>query len=593
MKSNKLIAITLSLILITGLAACSAGTPASAPSPPSAQQSHANADASAQPDTSANPLTAALPLSADLTAKDTNSSYDESTSTKITLNGASAIVDGMGASVDGGVMTITAAGIYIVSGKLTDGQIVIAAGENDNVQLVLNGAEITNKTGAAIYAKSCDKLIVTLADHTSNILTDGGDSFQYADTANEEPNAALFADADLSINGEGSLTVNAGFNNGIGTKDDLVIVRGTITVDAKNHGIRGRDSVTVTGGSIAVVSGGDAIQSNNDKDALKGYVIIEGGSFALRSETDGIQAETALQISGGTFDIVAGGGAENASTADNAESHKGIKAGTDITVTGGSFSIDSADDGVHANGNVNIGGGEFAIKTGDDGVHADENLDVSGGTITVSQSYEGLEAANITISDGIINLVCTDDAINAAGGADGATPGSRFGQDRFSASGNHSLDISGGNITFTAGGDGLDSNGAINISGGTTVALISSSPDNGAIDCDGTYTLTGGTVIYGGTGIGSISGGNYIYVENAGAGKEISVRKDGETLIAFTPAIDCKYLVLTSPDIVSGQAYEVYSAGDLLSSATAGTGGNTGMGFRGGGPSGQGGRVKR
>jgi len=436
-----------------------------------------------------------------------------SDTTKIALNGSSASISGIGASAVGSVVTITEKGTYVISGTLTDGQIAIAATNTDEVRLVLDGVDITNKTGAPIYASQCEKLIVTLAEGTQNILTDGGSDFQYVNTTDEEPNAALFSKDDMDINGTGSLTVNAGFNNGIGSKDNLVIISGNITVNAVNHGLRGNDSLTITDGILNITAGNDGIQTKND-----------------------------------------------------------------IVIDGGTFNIASADDGIHA-----------------DGI-----LTINGGTINVTESYEALEASSIVITGGVMDLVSSDDAINAAGGADQSGAGGTFGKDSFASAGMYSIDISGGSITLFAGGDGIDSNGTINVSGGTIISMIKSTNDNGAIDADGEVTFTGGTIIYGGTGMGSAPGRNsaqsYVFV-NSGitAGEEITVKKDGKVLIAFTPAINGTYLALSSPDIISGESYEIYSGESLISTITAGTGGGQGGfgGGRGGGMGMPGGTFER
>lgn len=528
---------------------------------------------------------------ADVGNSDLNTEWD-SQATMISLEGTSISVNGSGATASGAILTITTAGTYVVSGTLTDGQIVINATKDEKVHLILNGVDITNTSGAPIYAPQCDKLIVTLADGTQNTLTDGGSNYQYADTANEEPNAALFCKDDLTINGTGSLTVNAGFNNGIGTKDDLLIVSGNITVNAANHGLRGNDSVTILDGNIQITAANDGIQTNNTEDTSLGYILIESGTLTITAGHDGIQADTALSITGGTLNITT----DNQSTATDStsDSYKGLKATSDIVITGGSFTIDSADDSIHTNGNVSISGGEFTLSSGDDGIHADTTLTINGGTIIVEKSYEGLEAANIIIADGTIDITSSDDAINAAGGVDQSGSGQGFGGDKFAASGAYSINVSGGNISFVAGGDGIDSNGSVDISGGNIIALISSSADNGAVDCDGTVTFTGGTIIYGGTGIGSVPGQNstqsYAYTDKGiSAGTEVSLQSGGQTLASFTPAINCQYLAISTPDIVSGQSYDFYSGSTLAATVSAGTGGGGMMGGGGKGDMGGGG----
>ncbi len=524
-------------------------------------------------------------LSAHVSDSDTDASWRDSDTT-ITLSGSSIAVSGTGAAASGNVVTITAAGTYVVSGTLADGQILIAAASTDEVHLVLNGAHITSKTGAPLYASQCKKLIVTLADGTQNSLTDGGADFQYADAAEEEPNAALFCKDDLTLNGTGSLTVQADFHNGIGSKDNLLIVSGEIAVSAANHGLRGNDSVTVLAGSLSIAAGNDGIQTNNSKDSALGWVLIESGDLAIAAGHDGIQADTAICVAGGALNITTGAASSSDTTSD---SYKGMKAATDITVIGGSLVISSEDDSIHANGNITIEDGTLTLSSGDDGIHADGNLTVHAGTIKVTQSYEGLEAANIRITGGDIDLVSSDDGLNAAGGADQSGAGERFGKSSFAASDAYSIDISGGTIRIAAGGDGIDSNGTLTISGGTIVSIIASTPDNGALDADGTVTFTGGTILYGGTGTGSAPGEgstqSYVYIDSGlQANQEITVQKDGQTLIAFTPTEDLQSLALSSPDIQSGESYDVYSAGSLLSAVTAGSGGS-GIG---GGPGGRG-----
>ncbi len=536
--------------------------------------------------------TAETTLSATVKNADQKTTWDN-TATGINLSDSGITVTGNGATVQGSVVTITQAGTFVVSGKLSDGQIVINATKDEKIHLILNGVDITNKTGAPLYGVSCDKLTLTLAGGTVNTLTDGGSAFQYANTTDEEPNAALFCKDDLTINGEGSLTVNAGFNNGIGTKDDLLILSGNITVNAANHALRGKDSVTILGGTLNLTAGNDGIQTNNQADASLGWVLIEGGTINITSAHDGIQADTTLQITGGDLHITAGGGAKKATTVTSAQttsdSFKGIKATGNILITNGTLVIDSYDDSVHANGNITITGGNLTLSTGDDGVHADGELNVTDGVITVVESYEGLEAAHILIAGGKITLASSDDGINAAGGAGGQSGFGRFGMDMFSqsGSGSYTITITGGEITLAAGGDGLDSNGDITISGGTIISFIKSTADNGGMDCDGTFTATGGTIIYGGTGVGNTPGNastqSYAYFTGSiSAGDTVSLLSGNSTIVTFTAPLAAQYLAISTPDVVSGQSYTLVKNGTQLASATAGTGGG-GMGGFGGG----------
>ena len=525
------------------------------------------------------------PISAAPSNSDLAAAWTES-DTKIALDGTGIAVNGLGAHVEGSIVTITAEGTYVVSGTLTNGQIVVAATNADKVHLVLNGASIANETGAAIYASQCDKLVLTLAAGTVNALKDGGSSFRYADEAEEEPNAALFSKDDLTINGTGSLTVTAGFKNGISTKDDLMVVSGNITVTAANHALVGKDSVAVLGGTLNLTAGNDGIQTNTTDDLTLGWVLLGGGELTISAAHDGVQADTALQASGTAITIVAGGGAagvKSSSADDASNSFKGLKTGGSLSVSSGTISIDSADNCLHAKGDMLISGGKLTLSSGENGAHSDAVLTVKGGSIAVLASYEGLEGASIDIYDGQIAIVSTDDAINAAGGMDQSASGGFSGQGSNSASSGYFINIAGGTIQFIAGGDGMDSNGTITIGGGTIYAFINSTADNGALDSDGSVTVTGGILIYGGTGVGNVPGEgstqSYVYLESSvAANTEISVRKDGATLVSATIPIDCKYLAVSVAGIAANESYDVYGGATLLSSVTAGTGGGRGRG---------------
>ena len=340
--------------------------------------------------------------------EDMDAAWDPSEATTITLSGSSVSIEGSGASAQGSILTISQAGIYVVTGTLTDGQILIEADKEDTVRLILNGVDITCSDGAAIYAKQADKLILTLADGTENTIEDG---VTYTGQVDEEPDAAIFSKDDLTINGTGILRVSGNFNNGIGTKDDLMVISGTIEVTAVNDGLRGRDSIAILDGDITIDAGNDGMKSNHDSDPEKGWIVLDGGCCRITAEHDGIQAQTQLVIHGGEYTITAGDGSENAekiastgfmnwqqtAADDTGESYKGLKASA-ITVTGGTLTIDAADDSVHANGDALLEAGTLYLSSGDDGVHADGNLTINSAVIEISKSYEGLEGASIDIT---------------------------------------------------------------------------------------------------------------------------------------------------------------------------------------------------
>lgn len=236
-----------------------------------------------------------------------DASWDEKVAVKIALDGDSATADDKNVEIDGNKITITGAGTYVLSGTLTDGQVIVDSDDKDSVRLVLNGANITCSNSSAIWIKDGDT-IVTLADGTENILSDGS-SYENDE---DEPKATVYAKDDLTFNGTGSLTVNGNYKNAIQCKDALKFVSGTYTVTAVNNGLVGKDSVSVKDGTYTITSGGDGIKSTNTDETDKGYVMIDGGTFTITAEGDGIQAETLLRINDGDFTIQTGGGSANA-----------------------------------------------------------------------------------------------------------------------------------------------------------------------------------------------------------------------------------------------------------------------------------------
>lgn len=525
--------------------------------------------------------------------------WSDSTATEIILNGSSASINGSGATVEGSTVTINSAGTYLLRGTLASGQILVEAGEKDRVELVLNGVSITSQTNAAIYGKTVDQLIINLPAGSKNVVKDVA-SYTYADASAQEPDAAIFCKSDLSFKGGGALTLQANFKNGIGAKDDLEISDGLYNITAVSHGLRGRDSVTILAGTFTIKAGNDGIQSNNDEKEDKGFILLEGGSYNIEAVNDGIQAEKSLTIKGGTYAIVSGSGSGNLNLSSE-ESYKGLKAGTDLSITGGSFTIDSADDAIHANGNVLISNGSLTLATGDDGIHADGDLSISGGEIAISKSYEGLEAATMTISGGTIDVVASDDGLNIAGGNSGQGEG-KFGRDSFSSAGNYWLKVSGGTIKLNAQGDGLDVNGNAELTGGTVLVHGPVSGGNGAIDYDGVFTVNGGLLVaVGSSGMAQAPGNGTqptLMVNFSGAKKEGTVLKltdaGGAEIVSFTSEKSFQNLVISSPGLVDGATYTLYADGskvtDITLSGTLTRVNDSGENLGGGGMNGGGGR---
>ncbi len=533
----------------------------------------------------------------------------------ITLAGDTVQIDGSGAEADGGVITITAGGTYAVSGSLDEGRIIVNAPDAD-VILALNGASITCSYGSPLYIYKSSTTTVHLMEGTENTLTDG-ESYTFADSlssaAEEEPNACLYSKSDLIIQGAGALTVNANYNNGLTGKDTLTIYDAVLTVTAVNHGINGKDSNTIDSASITVTCGGDAIRSTNDSDSALGWVSISNCALTLNAGEDGIQAETWATLSGGSYAITSGGG--SAVTPSEDVSAKGVKAGTALTLLDGVYTMDCSDDAFHANGDVTVSGGTYTISTGDDAFHADETLTVSDGQIDVLTSYEGLEGSNVEISGGEITLVSSDDGVNAAGGVDASGFGGFGMGGSFSGAGDYAITITGGTLQVTAGGDGLDSNGDLVMSGGT-VLVSSSGGADGALDYESSFTLTGGLLL-------AASAGNMAQAptdpeqytlsvsSSLSAGTCLQFLTDSGTEYVFQLPAAAVNVVFSAPELSSGDTCTVsyggsysgsvdgmlcsggtYSGGTLLTELTISdaltTYGQVGMGgSRGGGTVGE------
>ena len=386
------------------------------------------------------------------TERDGKTEYDESKAVTIHLNGTSATASSNSVNISGSRVTITEEATYVISGELTDGMLIVNAPDTAKLQIVLNGANITSKTSAALYILEADKVFVTLAEGTNNALANGG-SFTAIDDNNID--GALFSKQDLTLNGTGSLTITSPAGHGIVCKDDLVVTGGTYTIHSASHAVDANDSVRISEASFMMDAGKDAIHCENTEDAEKGFIYISSGTIQAEAEGDGIAASSYLQIEGGTFDLLIGGGSENGTkassgnyggfmggghggmrpggnqnttTTEDSVSMKGLKAANSILISGGTFKIDSADDSIHSDVSVTINGGTFTIASGDDAIHAEDTLTITAGKIDISECYEGLEALHIDVRGGDIKLKASDDGLNAAGGTDqSGTEGGRDG----------------------------------------------------------------------------------------------------------------------------------------------------------------------
>ncbi|MCD7814091.1 MAG: carbohydrate-binding domain-containing protein [Lachnospiraceae bacterium] len=404
-------------------------------------------------------------------------------------------------------------GSYVFSGT-GNGSIAVKKEATDDAVLYLNGLNLTSAFTSVITVKKDSSAACTIyaVAGTVNTLTDNAynNDDTYSDNAAAEKAVLKFKDgSDVTIAGSGTININGNEKNGIKANNLLTIQDVTLNISTLDNGISSENSITITSGSISITTQeGDGIKACADSSAT-GSITITGGTFAIDCCADAIQAMVSLNISGGTFDITTYGGynAVYDKDDDSYPSAKGLKAsgsyedsdgneidatGCTLNISGGTFSINSADDSVHTDGDMTITGGSFTIYSGDDAIHADGTLSAGtqGGSdgslsIAIYSCYEGLEGADINLYSGTYTIYSTDDCINAAN--------SDLGNYAFQ------LNISGGNIyAASLANDCLDSNGNITISGGTVIALgalDNSSETNNSLDCDGTLTISGGTVL--------------------------------------------------------------------------------------------------
>lgn len=430
-----------------------------------------------------------LPTSACAASAD----YTTANATLITLTDSAATAKGKytGYEIDGTDVSITAAGTYVFSGDCDNGSITVKKGVT-GVTIVLNGLTLTNDDSAAITLNKTAEASLIAAAGTTNTVADTEGS------SDENAAVKVKSGAALAIGGKGTLTVDGNAKNGIKGAADAVITVAEVklNINAADDGLSCDDELNITGGTLSITAGGDAVKASPDTGDTEnpdttslGNVTISGGTLTLNATGDGIQADGDLTISGGTFHVKTNGGHTTALTDDSA-SCKGFKAGGALTVTGGTLTVDSADDALHANTDVTISGGTLTLATGDDGVHADNDLVIgtkgasstSTPRIHITASYEGLEGTTVNVYSGDIDVAASDDGVNAAS--------SQLGE----RSDKYAISIAGGDLYIDAGSDGLDSNNDINITGGKVEVYGADAMMDAAIDYDGTFTLSGGTL---------------------------------------------------------------------------------------------------
>lgn len=531
------------LSLALALTGCSTGTE------PAAGTASTSASASAS-DSASNSSAGIITVSniSDSTHFDDDDlNWDAATETAVTLAGDATKASGTNAAnvtTAGSTVTINAGGTYRLSGALADGRVVVAAGE-DVVRLVLDNASITSSTGTGLDIQSANEVLIYLADGTTNTVTD---ATSYTDTGTDAPNAAIYSKADLTIAGAGTLTVNGNYQDGITTKDGLVLASGNVTVNAVDDGIKGKDYTVLLNGSYSVTAGGDGIKSTNDTDTDRGWLLMTGGNLTVAAGDDGIKAATTLDIRAGNATVTT--------------SEEAIEA-AHILISGGTIDVTANDDGINASG----GSSETSTATGTNGAGTDMGMGSTPDDMPQPQA------------DG-----STGDRPADSGTMD-APPAGGMGGGGGDAVGDYSVDISGGTVTINSSGDGLDSNGNASISGGTVVVNGPTNNGNGALDVNGELLISGGTLAAAGSSgmavapsTGSTQSGiQATFSTTVPAGQAIHIVDSAGTAVAtFVPTKDMNSLVFSSQKITAGEIYTVHTGGTADVSAGLGSGSLTG-----------------
>ena len=628
-------------------------------------------------------------ITSDITKEDTDVTHaDDAENYRVAITGDFTVTSDTsdGVTQSGSVYTITKAGEYTVAGLLSEGQLIVDAGDENEVTIVLNGTSITCSTGSPIYVKNASEFKIKSEENSFNEVIDNR-AEATEDSSDDTGNAAIYAACDLKLVGKGALVVTANYNNGIQSKDDLSIKNVIVKVTAVNNSVKGNDAVDIESGNVIAISAkGDGIKTSNsslsNKGNQKGIVTITGGNIDVYTACDGIDAAYGVDISGdgnlniytdtyseyseevttsgsssgsnsstnktasaNTVSYVAapdnisnapggnmgggtppdmnggnapdmsngnapdmngssgggmggnngsgmpGGNNQSGNSSKKSYSTKGIKADSEINISGFTININSTDDGIHANsdsgvletgedgkGTIVINGGTITISSGDDGMHADKQLDVNDGYINVVTSYEGLEAMTINLNGGKVYVYAADDGINACTGDGKTTP---------------IINVNGGYIDVTTASgdtDGIDSNGNYVQTGGFVLVKGGSSSGNvsGSIDVDGTVTITGGTcVALGGVCETPVNSVNAYVLSSVSFSYGSYSLKDasGNEVISFTVDGSFSNGWICSDTLTTGTSYTLYRGSDSIADWTqeSGTMGASSTGGFGGG----------
>ena len=561
-------------------------------------------------------------IDTEFTDREKSGSYKVSEAVKITLNKTTATVSGSGAKADGSTITITEEGVYIVSGTLEDGQIIVDASDSDKVQIVLDGVNINCETNAAIYVREADKVFITLAENSSNTLGGGNEYTQIDDNTVD---GVIFSKSDLVCNGTGSLTIEADYKHGIVSKDDLVITGGTYKITAADNGITAKDQLKILDGSFDIDAANSAVKAKNADNAELGNIYIAGGIFTIEAEQDGFHATGSIVVDDGTITVNSGDDGFHAEldtiirggTILVEKSNEGLE-GKRVVVNGGDITVNASDDGINAANSGDDGanaansgdGGVNAANSGDDGANAtnpganaagsgdddsnaassnnDSSAAVnSGDDSSISGAADGKEPPQMppdTENGSDMQPSQDFDPENAPSGgnapqnfdpgnapSDGDAPQMMQGGPGGGGNSELYIKITGGTLTVSADGDGLDSNGGLLVTGGTTIVYGPTSDGDSALDYDGSAIVSGGILAAIGSAgmVESFDEAStqpvvtYYCTETKSADTIITLTdSDGSALFTVTPEKAYASIVLTCPEMKLDATYTLAAGTD-------------------------------
>lgn len=482
-----------------------------------------------------------------------SSDYLWDNASSITLNGSSISSNAPGVTINGTFATITAEGNYIISGTLNNGAIIVDTDNNSLVRLILDGVAINNDTGPAILIEKSRKTIINLAQGTLNNLSDGA---SYANP-DGDPNATLYSKSDMTLFGAGTLTVNGNFNDGINSRDGLIVHSGNINITAMDDGLQGKDYLIIKDGSISVNTGGDGLKSANELHPEVGYILIEGGEITAQTNGDGIYAFHTVTATGGSVNITTGGGHLGDTSGISQEGIKGL---LHVDLQFESCIIDAVDHAIKSNHTIDIHSGSYSLRTAKKGLHSDSVVSIYGGDLTIDRGWEGIESHHINIFDGNLNIHTIDDCLNATAGYD------------VDHDDNSLININGGYMVFnTMRGDGIDSNGGLEMTEGTVIIHGPALAPQAAVDCNGVIHTSGGFLIASGSNSEMTQAPDTTSVQNAvlimfansySDGTIFHLQDEfGDNIVTFEPLKSYHSMLLSSPDLVIGRTYKIFIDG--------------------------------